>query len=126
MLSTGDMRSAASVKQERIRTLNDQFRAGLGTGFGIAGMVATTAGIAGLTDDQKAEILMKVREFDDFTPDNDPYGEHDFGSFDVEGVGKVFWKIDYYADNRMESGAEDPADPTQSFWSLMVMFSHEY
>ncbi len=71
-------------------------------------------------------VMAMVRVFDDFTPDNDPYGEHDFGMLDIFDVGKVFWKIDYYADNRTESGAEDPSDPTQSFRSLMVMFSHEY
>jgi hypothetical protein len=26
---------------------------------------------------------------------NDPYGEHDFGSFELAGE-KFFWKIDYY------------------------------
>ncbi len=41
------------------------------------------------------EIVSKVREFKDFTDDNDPHGEHDFGSFEYSGE-KVFWKIDYY------------------------------
>lgn len=42
-----------------------------------------------------ARILAKVRNFNNFTKDNDPYGEHDFGSFDYNGE-KIYWKIDYY------------------------------
>ena len=36
-----------------------------------------------------------MRTFTDFTPDNDPYGEHDFGSFELAGR-KFLWKIDLY------------------------------
>lgn len=36
-----------------------------------------------------------VHNFDSFSGDNDPYGEHDFGSLQFEGQ-TVFWKIDYY------------------------------
>jgi len=36
-----------------------------------------------------------VRDYSDFDEDNDPYGEHDFGSLTWESE-KVFWKIDYY------------------------------
>lgn len=38
-------------------------------------------------------IIQLVREFDDFNEDNDPWEEHDFGSFDFEGT-KYFWKIE--------------------------------
>lgn len=40
-------------------------------------------------------ISRTVQEFDRFTEDNDPYGEHDFGSLEWHGE-KVFWNIDYY------------------------------
>lgn len=36
-----------------------------------------------------------VEGFSSFTEDNDPHGEHDFGSLSFEGQ-KIFWKIDYY------------------------------
>jgi Ser/Thr protein kinase RdoA (MazF antagonist) len=39
-----------------------------------------------------------VREFEDFTPNNDPYKEHDMAFFDVGGE-KYFFKFDYYDDN---------------------------
>jgi hypothetical protein len=35
-----------------------------------------------------------VQAFIDFSPDNDPYSEHDFGFFKPQG--EFFWKIDAY------------------------------
>jgi hypothetical protein len=43
-----------------------------------------------------------MREFDDFTPDNDPHGEHDFFSFEHSNR-TFFWKCDYY--NKEMDGA---------------------
>jgi hypothetical protein len=42
-----------------------------------------------------SKALAKVIAFDDFTADNDPHKEHDFGSFELDGE-KLFWKIDLY------------------------------
>ena len=56
---------------------------------------------------------------------NDPYNEHDFGAFSQEGVGKIFWKIDYY-DAAMKYGSEDPADPTKTTRVLTIMLASEY
>ncbi|MFA5858430.1 MAG: DUF3768 domain-containing protein [Elusimicrobiota bacterium] len=47
-------------------------------------------------DDDVAKIMAKVKTFNNFTTDNDPWKEHDFGSFEHNGV-KIFWKIDDYA-----------------------------
>lgn len=54
-----------------------------------------TVGIRSLSDNDRAEAIQKVIHFNKFTEDNDPYGEHDFGSFEVGYYNKVFWKIDY-------------------------------
>ena len=54
-------------------------------------------------------MLLAVQSFSNFTKDNDPHGEHDFGSFEIEGE-TYFFKIDYYALD-MQAGSEDPADP---------------
>ena len=40
------------------------------------------------------EVFVGVRDYTDFNEDNDPYGEHDFGSLKVAGQ-KIFWKTDY-------------------------------
>jgi hypothetical protein len=49
-----------------------------------------------LGEAELAQVLEGVRTFDDFTRDNDPHGEHDFGNFVVGGV-TYFFKVDYYA-----------------------------
>lgn len=38
--------------------------------------------------------MRKVRGFEVFNSDNDPYGERDYGSFEYDGE-KVYFKIDY-------------------------------
>jgi Protein of unknown function (DUF3768) len=53
-----------------------------------------------------------------------PHGEHDFGAIDLPNVGKVSWKIDYYAAD-MERGSKDPADPTQTERVLTIMLASE-
>ncbi len=61
-----------------IRVLNDNFRSTF-----IGGHVVFTSGVSELPIDVKAKALLMVKTFKDFTPDNDPHGEHDFGSFEV-------------------------------------------
>ena len=65
-----------------------------------------------------------MRTFDDFTEDNDPHGEHDFGSFEQNGQ-TIFWKIDYY-DLLVDNGSRDPSDPALTRRVLTVMFAEEY
>lgn len=102
-----------------IRDLNDRFRRTF-TG----GKVLLTPGIVELPDATRGMVVNKVRTFDSFTEDNDPHGEHDFGSFDVDGE-KVFWKVDYY-DSKLEYGSENPADPNQTTRVLTIMLASEY
>lgn len=40
--------------------------------------VVFTEGILNLEGYEQFEVLNLVRAFEDFTPDSDPYGEHDF------------------------------------------------
>ena len=102
-----------------IKTLNDNFRKTF-TG----GQMLLTAGIESLPADDVANIMLLVQNFTDFTPDNDPYGEHDFGSFDYKG-NKIFWKIDYY-DLNNQYMSENPADPDITNRVLTIMFAEEY
>ncbi len=92
---------------------------------GIACRAVHTQGIAALPDEVRSSIWEKVETFDDFNCDNDPYGEHDFGSFEHEG-NRVFWKISYYAKGDFARGSEDPADPQQTTRVLTVMLAEEY
>lgn len=103
-----------------IADLNDAFRATF-----LFGKVLITPGINDLEQSVRGGVIEKVMTFDDFTADNDPYGEHDFGAFDHPGVGKIFWKIDYY-DPSMTCGSEDPADVHKTCRVLTIMRAEEY
>ena len=106
-------------KAARIRELNDAFRTSL-TG----GTVLLTVGVQELPDMVKAAAIRNVVNFDEFTENNDPYDEHDFGRFELCGR-KFFWKIDYF-DERGEFGSEDPADPQKTTRILTIMLASEY
>lgn len=102
-----------------IKILNDNFRKTFS-----GGKVMLTSGINAKSQDDIAEILSEVRRFNNFTKANDPYQEHDFGSFDYNGE-KIFWKIDYYAKN-LQSFSLNPADEKQTIRILTVMLATEY
>ena len=89
------------------------------------GVIIFTQGVANLPSEVQAEICIKTRNFDEFTEANDPCGEHDFGSLEIEGAGTVFWKFDYYAPDRQHL-SEDPADPEKTFRVLTIMLADEY
>src|SRR6266566_8334781 len=103
----------------RIRDLNDIFRRSFS-----GGRVMMTCGVVALPDVVKAKALQLVATFDQFTEDNDPHGEHDFGSFELVNR-KFFWKIDWY-DAGCEFGSEDPSDPKQTTRVLALMLASEY
>ena len=102
-----------------IATLNDKFRKSF-----IGGEVLLSAGIAAMSSEDKVNIVALVQNFNTFTPDNDPYNEHDFGSFDYKGE-KIFWKIDYY-DKNYQYLSEDPANPNLTNRVMTVMLASEY
>lgn len=112
--------AASSRPKPTIAELNDAFRSSF-----LFGQVLLTPGITALSDQDRAAVIAKVQSFDAFTPDNDPYGEHDFGAFDHPGAGKIFWKIDYY-DPSLTFGSEDPADMRKTRRVLTIMLAEEY
>ena len=83
-----------------------------------------TAGVNALPSDVKAMVIRRVAIFSEFTADNDPHEEHDFGNFELAGR-KFFFKIDYFDEN-MEFGSEDPADPAKTTRALTIMLAEEY
>lgn len=118
-----------SERSQRIAELNDQFRKTVGLPVSkesaVPGMAVMTAGIDALSPVQKLSIFQQVREFNVFTEDNDPWGEHDFGVILVEGVGSVYWKIDAY-DPSLTYGSEDQADPSKTMRVLTILLASEY
>lgn len=112
--------STTTTTTAAIASLNDELRRTFTTGD-----VMLTAAIRALLPTQLRAVLARVRHHDDFTPDNDPHGERDFGAFDLDGIGRAFWKIDYY-DPTLTFGSEDPADPTRTRRVLTIMLAEEY
>ena len=103
----------------KIAALNDHAR----QTFGECRLVITQ-GVAELGKDDVAYILDKVRKYKDFTPINDPYFEHDFGSIQF-GESTIFWKIDYY-DIDLQMHSPDPSDPAVTTRILTIMLAEEY
>ena len=113
----------AATPRNIVCELNDNLRRNLFAPT-LYGEVLFTAGVSALRDDDRFALLDEVRCFEDFTPNNDPYGEHDFGRIDFRG-GRYFWKIDYY-DNDMAAHSPDKSDPTQTRRILTIMRADEY
>ena len=65
-----------------------------------------------------------VAQFDDFTENNDPHGEHDFGAFEFNGY-KCFWKIDAY-DPHYLMASDDPTDLSKTNRVLTIMLAEEW
>ncbi len=102
-----------------IRDLNDNLRRSFR-----GGLVVMTSGVEALGVAAIRRLVVRVRNFDTFTPDNDPHGEHDFGAFIHEGQ-QFFWKIDYY-DPTLNMGSPDPANPKVTRRVLTIMLASEY
>src|SRR3546814_13625577 len=64
-----------------IAALNDIARRTMG----VTCRTVITQGIAALDENTQSDILKMIEGFEDFTPDNDPHGEHDAG--DRKSVG---------------------------------------
>jgi hypothetical protein len=127
------MSGAVVMRSERIARLNDLARRAMG----IACVVVATEGILALSEADQSRLRELVETFDAFTPDNDPYGERDFGAIyqGVDGVWTIlrpvdvavtmFWKIDAY-DRDLCFGSEDPADSAVTRRVLTIMLASEY
>jgi hypothetical protein len=102
-----------------IRSLNDQLRRDFS--FGRAVM---TPGVASLGPEAAERIFKTIAVFDDFCQANDPYGEHDFGSFQAAGE-TIFFKISYY-DKQVQMHSPDPSDPTVTTRVITIMLAEEY
>ena len=102
-----------------IQLINDTFRKTFQ-----GGKIVLTRGIRALPKEDINQIMLKVSRYNEFTTANDPYEEHDYGSFDYNGI-KIIWKIDYY-DKNYEFASENPADVTKTNRVLTVMLAEEY
>lgn len=114
------------VRKENIdlRDQNDAFRAAFDTARLGRDHVVITSGLKALGQEFCLRAFNSVRAYDRFTEDDDPWDEHDFGTFEIDGY-PVCWKIDYF-DNELEFGSPDPRDPALTRRVLTIMLQGEY
>jgi len=113
------MSDASPAKTARIRELNDQLRC-----KAAGGRVLITRDIEALGADGVLQVLTAVSRFDDFTEDNDPWGEHDCAILTVDGR-RIIFKIDYY-DLDLHYHSPDASDPAVTARVMTVMLAEEY
>ena len=104
---------------DRIQALNDMLRQTF-----IGGKILLSAGVASLDEETQHQLLNAVKFFNDFTDDNDPYGEHDCAIVSWEEY-RVLFKISYY-DPTLTYHSDDPADSRETVRVMTVMFPEEY
>jgi len=109
---------------EQIAAANDELRKNLLNPPANSRMV-TTDTIA--ESEYRNDVLKAVMEFDSFCEDNDPYGEHDCFSFQVNNR-EYIAKIDYYLLKNGEPdfnwGGDVHNEPV--FRILTIMMASEY
>lgn len=121
-------------EQERARIVaqqNDTFRQWWIEGVGelsVPGRVFMTQGVHGLLEETNKltrDLLPLVGRYADFSADNDPWGERDFGIFNFEGE-RLYWKIDLFSDETMRAGSEEPTNLAKTYRVLTIMLQQEY
>ena len=120
-------------KIEKIALLNDELRKSLTDGKIFKAeskdKVLITRGASkfinnNLSSVGRMKFLNNVALYTNFTEDNNPYGERDFGNFMYQKE-KIFWKIDY-KDNSMMYHSPDASDPSQTIRVLTIMKASEW
>lgn len=78
------------VEREAIAKKNDRMRQTLD-----GCKVVLTEAVRMLPTITRALLMLRVKDYNDFSDGNNPHGERDFGKIRLEGV-DYFWKFDYY------------------------------
>ena len=107
------------LKTARIRELNDQLRCN-----GLGGRIVITRGLDALGTAIVCQVAAAVASFDNFTEDNDPWGEHDCAVLTVNGR-RIIFKIEYY-DPELRYHSPDASDPAVTQRVMTIMLAEEY
>ena len=108
-----------NARRAKIRALNDAFRK---TFWG--GRVMMTVGVAALEAPVRNAVVEKIKFFEAFDDDNDPWGEHDFVSVELDGQ-TFFAKTDYY-DRECVAHSKDAAYPGKTCRVMTIMLAEEH
>ena len=119
---------------DRIRRLNDMARTQpqivnatwvmtIGVQHLLASQDDSPAGVT-IARDRVMALRNAVATYSDWTEDNDPYGEHDFGVFMLFGQ-RLYFKIDYFHPTR-DTLAPMPGNVELCRRVLTIMLAEEY
>lgn len=106
-------------RADRLRHLNDTFRRTFS-----GGNVVVSRGVMLLAPDDRCALFQAVREYDSFKPEDDPFGEHEFGAVVFKNQ-RFFWCIDYY-DLDLRRSSPDPTDPAFTVRIMTIVLGGEY
>ncbi|MCU1483118.1 MAG: hypothetical protein JWQ19_3904 [Subtercola sp.] len=119
---------------ERTRRLNDLTRtqpvsanASWTITRGVLALLAndeSTKDTMGLAMGRVAALRAALAAFSNWSGDNDPYGEHDFGAFELFGA-RLFFEIDYYHPDH-DAYSTVPSSIELCRRVLTVMLAEEY
>ena len=111
-------RPMSSSLPDLARKLNDALRTTL-----LGGELVMTPSVAGLAVAERRAILKALREYDDFTAENDPRGEHDSGSFELDMV-RYIWRIEVQPASMVDN-LSSPIGPDGTVRVLTIMCAFE-
>jgi Protein of unknown function (DUF3768) len=83
-----------------------------------------TSDVSYLPEEQLHELVAQVQAFESFTPENDPYGERDFGQVRQDEI-DYFWKINCY-DRILGLDSVEPVDSAQTVRILFLIRADAY
>jgi hypothetical protein len=120
---TAEIRRLNDLARARPETVNATWVMTRGISHLLGGDDATPTAVAPALE-RLVALRAAIGSFADFTEGDDPYGEHDFGAFELFGQ-KLFWKIDYYHPDH-DTHAPVPSNIELCRRILTVMLAEEY
>jgi hypothetical protein len=106
------------LRAQCIQTIDDHLRKNP-----TADVAIMTPGIAALGREATDRIIKTITTFDDFCCANDPYEDHDAGSFEAEGR-TISFKIDHF-ERPPVSPSLEPTQQTDRVRIITVMLAEE-
>ncbi|MBY5453887.1 DUF3768 domain-containing protein [Rhizobium leguminosarum] len=110
-----------ATKTARIRELNDELRT---KGYAPNGRIVAMGAFGQDGRDKQLRVVIAAAQHSDWSSGDDPYGERDFGKFEVDAEAFIF-KIDYYSLDEMH-GSEHPDDPNVTIRIMTLMYASDY
>lgn len=125
----------ANERSQKIAALNDQLRASLMGAAAphprqtvmVAGVLAPELqDMTGHARTLKETAILKAISEQSFEEGNDPYGERDYGSFEIAGEPeRLYWKVDYY-DHALTEHSPDATNPAVTHYVLTIAYLRDY